>query len=55
MIVSNGWYLTPSGDPIHEKGLTPAVVVAEPDVEFGAAPPATDPVLQKGLAVLRGK
>jgi carboxyl-terminal processing protease len=55
MVVSNGWYLTPAGDPIHEKGLAPGVAVAAPDVEFGAAPPAMDPVLQKGLAVLKGK
>jgi carboxyl-terminal processing protease len=55
MVVSNGWYLTPSGEAIHEKGLTPGVVVAAPDVEFGAPPPATDVILQKGLEVLRGK
>ncbi len=53
MIVSNGWYLTPSGEPINEKGLTPAVAVDVPEIEFGAAPPATDAILQKGLEVLK--
>lgn len=55
MVVSNGWYLTPTGQAIHEKGLTPAVAVEAPDVEFGAAPPATDVVLQKGLETVRAK
>jgi carboxyl-terminal processing protease len=52
MLISNAWYLTPSGTPINEKGLTPAVAVDVPDVEFGSAPPATDTVLQKGLETL---
>lgn len=55
MVVSNGWYLTPAGEPIHEKGLTPAVAVEVPEVEFGAAPPANDVVLEKGVEVLRSK
>jgi carboxyl-terminal processing protease len=55
MIVSNGWYLTPAGEPIHERGLTPAVAVDAPEVEFGAAPPATDALLQKGVEVLKSK
>lgn len=53
MIVSNGWFLTPSGDTIHEKGLTPTVPVDEPEVEFGAPPPAGDPILDRGLEELR--
>jgi carboxyl-terminal processing protease len=53
MIVSNGWYLTPAGEPIHEKGLAPGVAVAAPEVEFGAAPPATDVILLKGVEVLK--
>jgi len=55
MIVSNGWYLTPGGDPIHEKGLTPAVAVEAPDIEFGTVPPVTDVVLEKGLEVIKNK
>jgi carboxyl-terminal processing protease len=45
-------YLAPSGTAIQEKGLTPDVEVAEPDVEFGAAPPTTDPILDKALEKL---
>ena len=53
MLISNAWYLTPDGDPIHEKGLTPAVVIETPDVEFGAAAPTTDPILDKALERLK--
>lgn len=42
-------YLTPAGEPLHEKGLEPTVTVDQPDVEFGQLPPATDPVLDKAL------
>ena len=43
-------YLTPSGAALHEKGLEPTVAVDEPDVtEFGAQPPAADPVLDKAI------
>jgi carboxyl-terminal processing protease len=42
-------YLTPDGDAIHEKGLTPDEEVEQPEVEFGTEPPATDPTLQKAL------
>ena len=42
-------YLTPAGEPLHEKGLEPTVTVDQPDVEFGQPPPATDPVLDKAL------
>jgi carboxyl-terminal processing protease len=47
--LSTSKYLTPSGVAIHEKGLTPDVEVAEPDVEFGATPPTADPILDKAL------
>ena len=46
-------YLTPDGKPIHGKGLDPTVQVDEPDVEFGAPAPTTDPVLDS--AVQRAK
>jgi carboxyl-terminal processing protease len=55
MIVSNGWLLTPSGEPIHEKGLTPGVAVEVPDVEFGAPLASVDLILQKGIATLKNK
>lgn len=45
-------YLTPGGAAIQGKGLEPSVEVEEPEVEFGAAPPATDPILQKAVEKL---
>jgi carboxyl-terminal processing protease len=42
-------YLTPSGDPIHEKGLAPDVEVDLPEIEFGAEVPTPDEALQKAL------
>ena len=42
-------YLTPSGDPIHERGLAPDVVVEQPEIEFGAGAPAPDEALQKAI------
>jgi carboxyl-terminal processing protease len=42
-------YLTPSGNPIQGRGLEPTVVVDEPDVEFGAAAPEKDPILDTAL------
>ena len=42
-------YLTPAGEPLHEKGLEPSVIVDQPDVEFGQPAPADDPVLNKAL------
>src|SRR5688500_1561282 len=42
-------YLTPTGESIHGAGLKPDVPVDEPDVEFGAELPTTDPVLAAAL------
>jgi carboxyl-terminal processing protease len=42
-------YLTPSGDPIHEKGLAPDVEVELPEIEFGAEVPTPDAAQQKAL------
>jgi len=42
-------YLTPAGNPLHEKGVEPAIAVDEPDVEFGQPAPTTDPVLDKAI------
>ncbi len=47
-------FLTPSGTPLHEKGLEPTVPVNEPDVEFGQSP-TTDPILDKALERLEVK
>jgi carboxyl-terminal processing protease len=49
MLISNAWYLTAAGEPIHDKGLAPAIAVEGPDVDFGAPAPAADPILQKAL------
>ena len=48
-------YLTPSGAPLHEKGLEPTIAVDEPDVEFGQPAPATDAILNKALERLAAK
>lgn len=48
-------YLTPAGEPLHEKGLAPATAVDAPDVEFGAPEPTTDAILEKALEQLAGK
>ncbi len=42
-------YYTPGGELIHGKGLEPDVPVAEPDVEFGAALPESDPMLDAAV------
>jgi carboxyl-terminal processing protease len=47
--LSTARFLTPKDAPIHEKGLTPDVPVELPDIEFGAEPPAADPILEKAL------
>ena len=49
LLISHLRYLTPDGNAIHEKGLTPDEEVEQPEVEFGAEPPATDATLQKAL------
>jgi carboxyl-terminal processing protease len=46
-------YLTPDGKPIQGKGLDPKIAVDEPDVEFGAAPPSGDPILDAAVAHLK--
>ncbi len=48
-------YLTLNGDPLHERGLRPDVVVEEPVVGFDETPPATDEPLNTALARLHGK
>jgi carboxyl-terminal processing protease len=55
LLLSNVLYLTPSSEPIHEKGLLPDVAVDRPDVEFGAQPPAGDPALDAAVARLNAE
>jgi carboxyl-terminal processing protease len=43
-------FLTPSGAPLHEKGLEPTIAVDTPEpVEFGQPVPPGDPALDKAL------
>ena len=53
--LSTSRFLTPKGDPLHEKGLEPTVPVDDPDIEFGAPAPTTDPILEKALERLSDK
>ena len=48
-------YLTPGGVMIHDKGLTPDVAVAQPDVDFGQPPSTKDPILDKAIETLTQK
>ena len=50
LLLSNVRYLTPKNAAIHERGLAPDVEVDQPEVDFGAEPPAGDPTLDKALA-----
>jgi carboxyl-terminal processing protease len=42
-------YLQADGSPLHEAGLQPAVVVDQPQVDFGQTPPTSDPILDAAL------
>ena len=55
LLLSSIRYLTPTSEGIHERGLGPDVEVDQPDVEFGAAPPAKDATLDKALELLAEK
>ena len=48
-------YLTPSGDPIHEKGLMPDVEVEPVEIEFGSDAPLPDAALQGALQHLSAR
>ena len=45
LLLSNLRYLTPANDADPREGPEPDVEVEQPDVEFGAEPPAGDPTL----------
>jgi len=55
LLLSSMRYLTPANAGIHERGLTPDVQVRQPDVEFGAAPPAKDETLDTAVTRLTEK
>jgi len=46
-------YLTPDGETIQGRGLTPDVAVDEPDVDFDQPKPTTDPVLEAAVARIK--
>jgi carboxyl-terminal processing protease len=48
-------YLTPAGEPLHTKGVTPDLEIAEPEVEYGAAPATDDPILDAAIARVGAK
>jgi carboxyl-terminal processing protease len=48
-------YLTPDGDNIQGRGLTPVLAVDEPDVDFDQPRPANDPILDAAVARLTQK
>jgi carboxyl-terminal processing protease len=53
--LSTSRFLTPSGAPLHEKGLEPTVAVDQPEADFGQPAPTTDPILDKALEQLADK
>lgn len=55
LLLTHLLYLTPDGTAIQEKGLTPDVLVEQPDLDFGAPPPATDATLERAIATLGEK
>jgi carboxyl-terminal processing protease len=55
LLLSSTRYLTPKNEGIHERGLTPDVEIDQPDVEFGATPPAKDDTLDKALERIADK
>ena len=55
LLLSSTRYLTPKNEGIHERGLGPDVEVDQPDIEFGATPPAKDETLDKALERLAEK
>jgi carboxyl-terminal processing protease len=50
--LTNQRYLTPSGNPIHETGLVPDVIIEPSEIEFGAVAPMPDEALQKAVELL---
>jgi carboxyl-terminal processing protease len=53
LLLTHLLYLTPSEAVINEKGLTPDVLVDQPDMEFGQAPPTPDATIEKAVEHLR--
>jgi carboxyl-terminal processing protease len=48
-------YLTPDGESIQGRGLTPDVAVDDPDVDFDQPKPTTDPILEAAIGRITKK
>ncbi|MCC7031954.1 MAG: PDZ domain-containing protein [Acidobacteria bacterium] len=55
LLLTHLYYLLPGGGAINEKGLVPDIAVEQPAIEFGQAPPAGDPLLEKAIESLTEK
>jgi carboxyl-terminal processing protease len=55
LLLTHLLYLTPGEAVINEKGLTPDVVVEQPDVEFGQPAPDIDTTIDKAVEHLKTK
>ena len=55
LLLTHLLYLTPSEAVINEKGLTPDVVVEQPDTDFGQPAPTADPTIEKAVEHLKTK
>jgi carboxyl-terminal processing protease len=53
MLLTHLLYLTPSEAVINEKGLTPDVIVEQPDVEFGQPLPTPDATIDRAIEHLK--
>lgn len=53
LLLTHLLYLTPSEAVINAKGLTPDVVVEQPDVDFGQQPPTADATIDKAIEYLQ--
>ncbi len=55
LLLTHLLYLTPAEAVINEKGITPDVAVAQPDVDFGQPAATTDPTLDKAVEHLKAR
>jgi carboxyl-terminal processing protease len=54
LLLTHLLYLTPGEAVINAKGLTPDIVVEQPDVDFGQQAPTADATIEKALEHLKG-
>ncbi len=53
LLMTTERYLQSDGNPIQGRGLRPAILVEGPTVGFDETPPATDPILERGIRELK--